>query len=569
MNTGYPSIDKPWMKYYEGRKCFFVNPEQTLFDFAYEANKDFLDTTAIEYLGRKITYRSFFNTIEKCKDNLAALGIGKGDIITVQSLAVPQAYILLYAASLLGACINFVFITSPEKEVLSSIQETNSKLFVSLDMVYAKYTTDFPKTVPTMIISITDEMEGLKKYAAKLMMQHKIKGDNVLRWNQFMSQKHPVVESLHGGELPVAMTYTGGTTGKSKAVVFSSHNINYFAYQLINSGTDYRRGATELTTMPPFIAYGLTVGFHLGLNAGFRLIIEPDASLEKSSELFCKHKPNYYASGVVQADRILADAKDRKMSLDFIEQMLAGGDAMPVQKEIELNKIIHSLNSTKNVVCGYGMSEVSALISTSTPHAQKLGTVGPPSVLTNVKIVDIDTQKELTYNQVGEICVSSKCIMLGYYHNEEATNEIVKRDANGTVWLHTGDLGKIDEDGFLTIVGRIKRMILCREGAIFHKVFPKVIEEEIEKDENVELCTVVGVPDDTNVHKLAAYIVKKEATSNVDVVESTRARLSASLESFEQPAYYFCVDQLPRTSIGKVDFIALEKDAVQRINAVG
>lgn len=569
MNTGYPSIDKPWMKYYEGRKCFFGNPEQTLFDFAYEANKEFLDTTAIEYLGRKITYRSFFNTIEKCKDNLAALGIGKGDIITVQSLAVPQAYILLYAASLLGACINFLFITSPEKEVLSSIQETNSKLFVSLDMAYSKYTTDFSKTVPTMIISITDEMAGLKKYAAKLMMHHKIKGDNILRWNQFMSQKHPKVESLRGGELPVAMTYTGGTTGKSKAVMLSSQNLNCFPYQLINGGMDYERGKKLLNTLPPFIAYGLTVGFHLPICAGHYLVLEPDSTLDNTAELYLKHKPHYYSSGVVQADKILTEALKRNESLTFIDQLVTGGDAMPVSKQMEYNDILNRLGCNHPVMCGYGMSEISALISTENPHAQKTGTVGIPTLLSNVRIENTDTGVELSYNQVGEICVSSKCIMLGYYHNEEATNEIIKHDEDGTVWLHTGDLGKIDEDGFLTIVGRIKRMILCREGAIFHKVFPKVIEEEIEKDENVELCTVVGVPDDTNVHKLAAYIVKKKATANVDVVESTQARLSKSLESFEQPAYYFCVDQLPRTSIGKVDFIALEKDAVQRINAVG
>ena len=143
--TGYPSIDKPWLKYYKNTKCLDVNPEQTIYSFIKEINEKYLDDVAIEYFGRKITYRQFMLLVEKCRDNLASLGITEGDIITIQTLAIPQSYILLYAASLIGACANFVYVTSTEEEVKASLIETKSKLYVVIDKIYQKMKSDILK----------------------------------------------------------------------------------------------------------------------------------------------------------------------------------------------------------------------------------------------------------------------------------------------------------------------------------------------------------------------------------------------------------------------------------------
>ena len=495
--TGYPSIDKPWMKQYKDKQCLYNNPEQTIYSFIREINVNYMDSYAIVYFGRKISYKRFFVMIEKCRDNLAALGIGEGDIITIHTLAIPQSYILMYALSMLGACANFIYATSTEKDTKDILIRTKSKMYVVLDKIYQKMSDNLIKDTfveNIMLLSFADEMDILHKLFYLCISKNKIVKNNILFWKDFIRMNESKFDKTYDGSLPVAMVYTGGTTGKSKAVEINSHNLNYAAYQCINAGMNYRRGAKILNTLPPFIAYGLTIGVHLPLAAGIRIILEPDSSLEKAGELFAKHKPNYYASGAVQVDNIIHNKKVKKMSLDFIEQIVTGGDALPITQERKINEFLRGHNSDKKVIKGYGMTEITALITVETPNINKEGSVGMPSPLTNVKIIDSDSFEELKYGEVGEICVTSKCIMSQYFNDKNATDEVMKVHKDGNIWLHTGDLGFVDEEGYLTIVGRIKRMILCREGATFHKVFPKIIEEKIETVEGVMAVAVVGKP---------------------------------------------------------------------------
>lgn len=191
--------------------------------------------------------------------------------------------------------------------------------------------------------------------------------------------------------------------------------------------------------------------------------------------------------------------------------------------------------------------------------------MGIPISLANMKVVDPDTGKELSYNQSGEICLSSAGIMQGYYQDQKATDDIITVE-NGERWLHTGDIGMISEDGLLTISGRIKRIITCKEGIIYHKVFPLLLEDRIAKLPGVQEICIVGKPDETVGNTLVAYVVPEEPAQFEQLKNRIAAYCSEELESYERPTEYRCLDQMPRTLIGKVDYRKLEQLALNHMS---
>ena len=259
----------------------------------------------------------------------------------------------------------------------------------------------------------------------------------------------------------------------------------------------------------------------------------------------------------------MSDLKTRKVDLSYIQMLSVGGEAMNLAFEENLRTFLREHNCSVIPLKGYGLTETTATVTMETIDANALCSVGIPFALCNMKVVDTDSGEELPYNTQGEICLSSPGIMQEYYQNQLATDEVIEV-IDGEKWLHTGDIGYISEDGLLFITGRIKRIITCREGLIYYKVFPLLLENQLVKIPGVHEICIVGRPDEAAANVLVAYVVptEKEQYSNIEC--AIREYCSSNFQTYECPVAFMYMDALPRTLLGKVDYRKLEEMAKEK-----
>lgn len=357
------------------------------------------------------------------------------------------------------------------------------------------------------------------------------------------------------------IVHTGGTTGNPKGVMLSNDNLNCSAFQCINSSLDFEREHNWLNIMPPFIAYGIGNGLHLPLVIGMEVILIPSFDSEKFAELLLKYKPVHMVGVPSHYGNIIASPKMKDADLSYIIAPTVGGDSMRHDLEEKINTFLKEHGCGYKVVKGYGMTEVSAAVSVCVSNkCNKLGSVGIPFAHTIIAIFDPDTGEELTYNQHGEVCMTGPNTMLGYYGNDAETNQLIRKHKDGQLWVHSGDLGYMDEDGILFIEGRLKRMIVRHDG---FKVFPSLIENTIQTCPDIQACCVVGADDQSHSQgKLpVAYVVLETNTSlpEKQVKDKILALCQRELPEYAQPTAIHVIEKLPLTAIGKVDYRALER----------
>lgn len=560
--SGYPSIDKPWLKYYDTALTEEDIPEYSAFQMLYENNKEYLTDTALFYFNRKITYQELFSKIRNAAAKLKSIGIEEGDIITFQTLNMPQMVILFYACSYIGAIANIMYVTAENKELHEELCRTGSVLYVTLNALWEKRKEALTGTSVknVLLLSIGEEADPITKNVIR-WKERKLKsgGEGILYWRQMNCAINGELPELGNGELPVAMIYTSGTTGKAKAVTLTNRMLNALVMQYQRAGISIRRGDVFMDSIPQFVAFGLVFAMHMPLCLGLINAIILDPTPMNAGKYFAKYKPNYFVNGITGIESIINNRKVKKMNLNFIKVLAAGGEAIPTTLEERTNEFLRAHHSDAKICIGYGMTEVGSTVVTSNPCVNRIGTVGIPLPGTIIKIVEPGTTNELTYDKDGEICFHAPTMMLGYYKQEEETNKIIKRHEDGMLWVHSGDIGHISEDGFLSVVGRIKRIISVRMDGIYHKVFPKLIEEVLEKEAGVETAVVVGRAKEGIEHELIAFVVKNSDATWEKLEKQMRQTATEKLEAWEQPKEYRLIEMIPRTAAGKMDYRKLEE----------
>lgn len=557
--TGYPSVDKPWLKYYERALDDLDIPKCSAYHLLYQNNKDYMNDVALIYFNRKIKFKELFDKIHKTAASLKELGIGKGDVVTLQVLNMPQVVELFYAISYIGAVANLIYASASWKETNEILHRTESKMYITIDFLWTKQqcAVEGTQVKYILLLGTGEEADGLTKTIIKIK-SNAIKDDRCLSWKKFLEIGKEMPDEINESELPVAMVYTGGTTGKSKAVVLANRSMNALVYQYAYTYASLQRGETFLNTLPPFIAFGIVVTLHMPLCLGIRNALVTDPAPENAGKYFCKYQPDYYVNGSAGIDSIMNHKKIKKMNLEFVKVLASGGETLPHAFEEKVNKFLREHKAGTILSIGYGMTEVAATAVTSTPEVHKTGTVGIPLPGTIVKIVEPDTMKELSYEQDGEICFCTPTMMLGYYKNKEETDNIIRCHADGKRWIHSGDIGHISEDGFLTVSGRIKRVIVTWGENAYHKVFPRLIEELFAELEGINAVTVVGRKTTDVFHELIAFVVLNETYGEEEMLKVLKKTAEEKLDTWEQPVEYRFMERLPKTAIGKVDYRKLE-----------
>ena len=556
--TGYPSIDKPWLKHYSEEAINVPLPKMTMYQYVWENNKDHLTDIALRYYGTKITYGKLFEEIKKAANAFYALGVRAGDIVTIISMHTPETIYAVYGLNYIGAVANMVYLTLAEKEILHTIENTNSKLLLLLDAALEKVEAIKTKLrVPVVVLEAVDSMPLYLKQGYRI--KAKPKKHTFMTWQGFLKQSevNPLLATDHAA--PAVIVYTSGTTGEPKGVLLCNEGLNIVVSQLKAAYQDHIRQETTLMILPPFIAFGISM-IHRALGTGMDITLWIEMESDRIGKAFARLKPNRFVSGPLLIEGIMKHARG---DLSSVYDITGGGEAISSEMEDKFNQFIKDHNSKARYMTGYGMSEFGSVITLNWLNAYKKGSVGIPLQLTDIKIIDKDDSHELRYKEIGELLVSTPCAMLSYYKNPNATKEIIEVEQSGKRWFHTGDLGYVDEEGFVFLAGRIKRIYTALDSNnVACKIFPQRIEECLSKADIVDKCAAIVQPDETRRFIPIAFIQLKESGTN-QVLQELYQTSKKQLPEHMQPRRIYILEKIPMTASGKIDYRALEEIAKQ------
>lgn len=558
------SSEKIWMKYYSKEASEAVLPKATIYGYLKQLHQHHLNSTAIHYYGTNITYQTLFNMIDDCANSFAALGVKQGDMVSLLTVAVPESIAALYALNKLGATANTIDPRMDVESIKKMITESGSEIMISIDVAFPKVQKIIKEINQKKIIvnSPATSLPLIKKIAMKLSSRTNIPfSENIINWKTFLDygKGFTAVEAPYVGDAVVSITYTGGTTGFPKGVMLTNDSMNAVSLNFQHAGLAVKPGERFLGIIPMFTSYGMVCGLHMPLTLGLVLVPIPKFIPTDYGKLVKQFRPNHMISTPAFYEILMNSKEMRDFDLSFLITMGSGGDTMNDGLEEKLDNFMKSHNIRYPLAQGYGMSEVSAAASFCVNDIFKSGSVGIPSVMTVVSIFDPETGEELGYNEEGEICITGPSMMKGYYHRPEETDYVMRKHADGQIWVHSGDVGMIDEDGFLFIKGRIKRMITRFDG---HKVFPVIIESLVTKREEVRNCSVIGV-DDRDRSQGQYPLVLVELVEGTDKEKACREIFAECMERLEErgkPVAVLAVDEIPLTGAGKNDYRALEKE---------
>lgn len=563
--TRKPSEEKVWMKYWEGVDVDTSHLDTSVYDFLLLANAEYPEETALIYYDRKISYGELFANIEATAKAYQKIGVKAGDIVTVCSVMTPETVYSFYALSKLGATLNMVDPRTSPHGLHEYIKEVRSRLVMVIAPAYEKMREAVLGTGVEKVIvnSPADSLPKGKKWLYSLSNKTGSYAANVIKWVDFlaMAEQEPEAPAApYDADRAILIMHTGGTTGKPKGVLLSDRNENALAVQYVAKRAIGRQNIF-LNVMPPFIAYGYGCGVHAPLYGGMQVVLIPQFDPKKLGLLLKKYRPNHMAGVPLHYQNLLTDRAVKCMDMSFLYTTGSGGDAITVEDEDLVNAFLKKHNAPYLLNKGYGMTEVNAAAAVCTQDVNRRGSVGVPMVLTTVGIFKPETDEELGYNEEGEICFQTPTMMLGYYEMPDETEKVLRRHSDGQIWVHSGDLGKIDEDGFVYVLNRIKRVIIRHDG---FKVYPYIIENEVMPIHGVDAACAVAVKDPEHKQGKLPFLFIKPMPGYEDhvVLEKVlRKACAEALPEYVQPAGYAFVDEFPYTQIGKVDYRALEEQA--------
>ena len=507
----------------------------------------------------------------------------------------PEVVYLLYAISKLGAIANMIDPRTSKEGIYDYTNEAQSTLFITLDACYKKIKDIKEKTNVKDVVSISagDSLPHAIYCGYKVgeifeyitdKKEKIVEDDHLMKWGTFIKRGENVtkVEESFDSSAPVSILHTGGTTGTPKGVLLSNDNFNTIAYQYKLSGMHLLPGQRFLDIMPPFIAYGVGAGIHMPFVVGMTSVLVPKFEPEKFAKMIRDLKPNHMAGVPSHWGNVLESKELKGKDLSYLITPAVGGDAMNVKLEKRANDFLREHRAPNNIIKGYGITEECSLASACVNEINAEGSVGIPLPQNLISIFDPNTGEELQYNQHGEVCISGPTTMIGYFNNEEATNILIDKYKSSilsilreylkeynVVGIEVADLyqegliglGYMTEDGMLYIDGRIKRMIIRNDG---FKVFPFVIEEVIKSHDAVSECMVVGIhdPNFTQGFLPKAHIILKPEYVGLEdeIQEQIRKMCLEKLPEYAQPVAFKFRNEFPYTSIGKVDFRALQNE---------
>ena len=556
----------PWDKYYKKNERTIDVPNMSIYEYLRDCNVNNLDLFALNYFNKKMTFRSMLNEINVCAKALKSQGIREGDVVTICMPNTPEAVIAFYAVNEIGAIANMLHPLSAEEEIKFSLQSTKSVMLIAINLSYEKVKEiiDDTEVYKTVIVSASDSMPTLLKFGYNITQGRKIvkpkKSESYLYWKDFMDKgknynNKVLVKTTK--DQPAVILHSGGTTGVPKNIVLTNGNVIALAKQ---GRIIFPKIGTEdsiLAVLPLFHCFGLCVCVNCVLCLGSTVILVPQFDAKRFDKLFKTYRPTIVAGVPTLYEALLTNKHMDGMDLSYVKYAISGGDSLIPEKNEAVNKFFRQHGANISIIQGYGMTETSGPVCAQVLDATVSGSIGIPFPSNEIKIVNPDTKEEVPYGETGEICISGPTVMSGYLDNEKETNEILQMDKRGKIWVHTGDLGYMTEDGIVFYVSRLKRMLIVSG----YNVYPSHIENVLLKHPDVLNCGVIGIPHPYKVQVPKAYIVLKNGVKDkMNVRSDIKEYCKKNLAAYMVPKEFEFRESLPKTMIGKVNYRELEKE---------
>lgn len=561
----------PWISHYGDVPFHLEYPKDSMSEVVLATAEKYPSLPALSYMGRIIPYSLLEKNIKITAKAFASIGIKEGDKVTVCLPNIPQAIYCLYALNHIGAIASMIHPLSAESEIEFYLRTAGSKCAITLDQFYPKF-EEVMKKYPLeklIIASAGSELGTVKKVAFSLMNLGKTpklpKNDTVMKWNEFFA----LGKKFKGDEPKVkkcdndvaVIIFSGGTTGTTKGIMLSNLNFNALALQTAAMSHYDIHAMKMLAAMPVFHGFGLGVCIHTMMVAGGLSILVPRFNVKAYANLIKTEKPNFIAGVPTLFEAITRNPYLDGVSLDFLRGVFSGGDSLSVELKKKFDKFLDEHGSPVHVREGYGTTEC-VTASCLTPYCEEReASIGLPYPDTYYQICAVGTCEEVPCGEEGEICLCGPSVMVGYMNNEVETANTLRTHADGNVWLHTGDLGKMDEDGFVYFKQRIKRMIITSG----YNVYPSQIENILDAHPKVQMSCVIGVKDPYKMQKVKAFIVLRDGIKpSEDIRQELHEYCKKNVAKYALPYQIEFREELPKTLVGKVAYTVLEKEAEEK-----
>ncbi len=580
-------VKAPWLKFYNPKltPAHIDYPDISIYEIVRRAAERVPDECAYEFQDKRTTYRDFMKKTDHVAACLVKVGVKRGDRVLVCMPNCPQAIQAFYAVSKLGAISAMIHPLSAKNEIQYYLNNSGAKVAITLDAFVNNFAAVKDGTpLETLIISsIKDELSTLKSIGFSLTLGRKIpkfvKQDYMMMWRDFLKLTNDDIVDVpeNTGKDGCVILYSGGTTGRSKGMLLSNLNLNSLAMGTLAISekipceldllySDYikeclaKRKYIVLSVMPIFHGFGLGIGIHTFLSFGGLCILVPTFTPESYAKLIKVKRPNFIAGVPTLYEKMIGLDVMKDADMSCLEGIFSGGDSLPMETRKKFNEFLATHNGKTVIREGYGLTECVTASCLTPLNVYKEGSIGIPFPDVYYKIVKLDTEEEVPYGEEGEICISGPDVMIKYWGDDEETKEdnarALRVHSDGRTWLHTGDAGYMDEDGFIYFRQRYKRLIVSSG----YNIYPSQIENAVDKHPAIKISCAIGIPDPVRQQRVKVYAVLNPGYVGDDklkqeLIEHCREYVAA----YAVPKLFEFIDEMPMTKVGKIAYTVLEQ----------
>ena len=563
----------PWLNSY-GEVPFHLDyPDISMSDALFESARKYPDQVALTFQEKDTTFAQLVPQIQQAEKAFRAIGIKEGDTVTVCLPNMPQTVVCLYAINAIGAIASMIHPLSAIHEIAFYLKEAQSRTIVSMDQFYSKLkkVRELVDLDHMIIARISDALSPVKKVAYRLLKERKFEKYEedkvVMSWKSFLAKAHecdidPSVQKKGADE--AVILFSGGTTGVTKGIRLTNLNFNALALQTGTMCNKPIQGMTMLAAMPMFHGFGLGVCVHTLMYWGGRSVLVPQVSVKGYSKMLKTAQPNYIAGVPTLYEGITRNKEMDNVDLSCLMGVFSGGDSLTIEMKKKIDKFLADHGATVRVREGYGTTECVTASCLTPYNKEKEGSIGLPYPDTYYCICKPGTEEEVPFGTDGEICLRGPSVMMGYINHEEENRTTLRKHPDGHIWLHTGDLGYMDEEGFIYFKQRIKRMIITSG----YNVYPSQIENIIDALDEVQMSCVIGVPDSYKIQKVKAFVqLRPGIIPSEEIKQKILSHCRERIAKYAMPYDIEFREQLPKTLVGKIAYTVLEKEELEKLKA--
>jgi long-chain acyl-CoA synthetase len=532
-------MERPWLKFYEkGVPPHIDYPRIPLYQVLDDTAKEFPDLDAVIFQGQRIKYREVAEWTRNLASGLHQIGIKKGQRVAIMLANCPQYIVAYYAILKVGGVVVNVNPMYVERELEFQLRDAGAQTIIAARDLLSRLEAVQAK-IPLKTIILTDLDEHVRGEGSREQMP--AGGPGIYEYAELLKKgksKAPRSVSVDPDEVAL-LQYTGGTTGFSKGAMLTHYNLVSDVVQCVSWNVGAERGRERMLAVLPFFhVYGMTVAMNEAIYLAATIILLPRFQVDDCLEAINTYQPTRFPGVPTMYIAIINHPKVKGYNISSIKVCSSGSAPMPV----EALKKFEELTGGK-ISEGYGLTEASPVTHANPFSGQrKIGSIGLPRPDTDAKIVDLETgAKDLPPGEEGELCIRGPQVMKGYWNRPEESAKSLRRG-----WLYTGDIAKMDEEGYFYIVDRKKDMIICGG----YNVYPREVEETLYLNPKVLEASVLGIPDPYRGETVKAFIVLKpgKKATGEEMIEFCRENLAR----FKVPTVIEFRDELPKSHVGKV-----------------